>query len=83
MTEASTVPPPLSLAKVTEVEPKQVLRIIAEAEPVVVALVSGCDGMTALRDRLDVLAAAPEVDPAAVLADVAVRSSRTWSSAVS
>lgn len=47
------------------------LRWVEEAEPVVIALVSGCDGTAALRDQLDLLAAAHEVDPA-VLADVAV-----------
>ena len=41
-----------------------------EVDPLVLALVSGCDGRLTLLDQLDVLAAAHEV-PAADLAEVA------------
>jgi len=47
------------------------LRWVEEIDPVVLALVGGCDGVRALRDRLDLLAVAHEVD-AALLAEVAV-----------
>jgi methylase of polypeptide subunit release factors len=47
------------------------LRWVEEIDPVALALVGGCDGTVALRDQVDLLAAAHEVD-AAVLADVAV-----------
>jgi hypothetical protein len=46
-------------------------RWIEEIDPVVLALVSGCDGRTPLGDQLDLLAAAHEVD-VATLAEVAV-----------
>jgi methylase of polypeptide subunit release factors len=47
------------------------LRWVEEIDPVVLALVSGCDGELALRDQLDLLAAAHGVD-GATLAEVAV-----------
>jgi methylase of polypeptide subunit release factors len=47
------------------------LRWSQEMDPVAVALVGGCDGSVALRDQLDLLAVAHEVDPA-LLAEVAV-----------
>jgi len=47
------------------------VRWVEELEPVVLALVSGCDGGLRLRDQLDLLAAAHGVD-AATLAEVAV-----------
>ncbi len=46
------------------------LRWVEEVDPVVLALVSGCDGGLALRDQLAVLAAAHSVDEA-TLAEVA------------
>jgi hypothetical protein len=47
------------------------LRWVEQIDPLVLALVSACDGNVALRDQLDVLAAAHEADPAA-LAQAAV-----------
>jgi methylase of polypeptide subunit release factors len=47
------------------------LRWVEEVDPVALALVGGCDGSVALRDQVDLLAAAHGVD-AEVLADVAV-----------
>jgi hypothetical protein len=47
------------------------LRWVEEIDPVVLALVSGCDGSLALRDQLAVLAAAHDVDET-TLAEVAV-----------
>jgi methylase of polypeptide subunit release factors len=47
------------------------LRWVEEIDPVVLALVSGCDGDLALRDQLDLLAAAHDVE-VATLAEVAV-----------
>jgi methylase of polypeptide subunit release factors len=47
------------------------LRCVEQVDPLVLALVSACDGSVALRDQLDVLAAAHEADPAA-LAQAAV-----------
>lgn len=55
------------------------LRWNEEVDPVALTLVGACDGSVTLRDQVDVLAAAHGV-PAEVLADVAVPSSRTWSS---
>jgi Methyltransferase small domain len=46
------------------------LRWVEEVDPVVLALVSGCDGELALRDQLAVLAAAHDVDES-TLAEVA------------
>jgi methylase of polypeptide subunit release factors len=42
------------------------LRWVEEVDPFVLALVSSCDGSLALRDQLDLLAAAHEADPAAL-----------------
>nr|WP_240939880.1 methyltransferase [Planosporangium flavigriseum] len=42
------------------------LRWVEQVDPFVLALVSACDGNLALRDQLDVLAAAHEADPAAL-----------------
>jgi methylase of polypeptide subunit release factors len=47
------------------------LRWVEEIDPVVLALVSGCDGTLPLRDQLDLLAAAHEVD-VETLTEVAV-----------
>jgi methylase of polypeptide subunit release factors len=47
------------------------LRWVEDIDPVALALVGGCDGRVALRDQLDLLAAAHEVD-ADILAEVAV-----------
>jgi hypothetical protein len=46
------------------------LRFTEEIDPLVLALVGGCDGTVPLRDQIDLLAAAHEVDPAE-LAEVA------------
>ena len=42
-----------------------------QVDPIVLALVSACDGTVALRDQIDLLAAAHQADPMA-LADAAV-----------
>jgi methylase of polypeptide subunit release factors len=47
------------------------LRWVEQVDPVVLALVSACDGTRTLGDQIDVLAAAHEVDPA-TLAEAAV-----------
>jgi hypothetical protein len=47
------------------------LRWVEQIDPVVLALVSACDGTLPLRDHLDVLAAAHQADPTA-LTDAAV-----------
>jgi len=47
------------------------MRWVEEIDPVVLALVSGCDGTLPLRDQLDLLAAAHEVD-VETLTEVAV-----------
>ncbi|GAA0902559.1 methyltransferase [Virgisporangium ochraceum] len=47
------------------------LRWVDDVDPVTLALVGGCDGSLTLRDQVDLLAAAHEVDPS-VLADAAV-----------